>query len=190
MSRRRLVLAAVGFAGFLTVCDQLFHVRTGTLVYHWEPQVGGQTVIVPLTFFLACLSMLDVSRRVGRGSASWWSAVGSVVVMTAAYLVSGLVDASPAYAVALLVAWAARVAWRGEGRTALVAMLVIAAGGVLGEAALSAIGEFGYVRPDLLGVPWWLFPLYLHGAIAAVDVTALLRTSPGLERSPASGLVG
>lgn len=179
MTWTRLALAAAGFAMFLTACDQLFHVRTGTLVYHWGPQVADQTVIVPLTFFAACLAMLDVSRRVGRAPGSWRSAAASVGVVTGAYLASGLVDASLswAYAVVLGVAWAARLAWRREGRTSVVAMVVIAAGGVLGEAALSAIGEFSYVHPDLLGVPWWLFPLYLHGAIAAADVTALLRTS-------------
>ena len=65
MTNRQLVLVAAVFAGFLTACDSLFHVRTDALVYHWEPQVAGQTVTVPLTFFLAGAAMLDAARRVG-----------------------------------------------------------------------------------------------------------------------------
>jgi hypothetical protein len=47
---------------------------------------------------------------------------------------------------------------------------------VLAESALSAIGEFDYLAPDLIGVPWWLFPLYLHGALVAADVVAFVRS--------------
>jgi hypothetical protein len=53
---------------------------------------------------------------------------------------------------------------------------LIAIGGVLAESALSAAGEFDYLAPDVLGVPWWLFPLYLHGALVAADVVAFVRS--------------
>ena len=194
MTRTRLALAAAGFAVFLTACDQLFHVRTGTLVYHWGPQVADQTVIVPLTFFVASLSMLDLGRRAGRVPGSWTSAATSVGVVTGAYLASGLVDPTlaGAYAVLLLIGWVVRVRHRATTGVAVVGLLV-AFGGVLGEAALSAIGEFSYAHPDLLGVPWWLFPLYLHGSLAAVDVVQRLRERPPStgsmtpERNPAAG---
>jgi len=103
--------------------------------------------------------------------------------------VSGFVDQglATAYAALLLVTWVVRIVWRGERGPAIAATAMIATGGVLGEAALSAIGEFSYLQPDLLGVPWWLFPLYLHGAFAARDIAAATyspRMSP-----PSTGII-
>ena len=181
MTDRQLVAVAGLFAVFLTACDQLFHVRTETLVYHWNPQVAGQTIIVPLTFFLAGVAMLDAGRRI-QPHELWpitpRRIVASLGVVTAAYLVSGLLDPdlASAYAVVLLALWVVRLALRHERPRAVVAGIAVAAGGVLAESALSAAGEFDYVAPDLAGVPWWLFPLYLHGALAAVDVVALVRS--------------
>lgn len=178
MTDRQLVVTAGVFAVFLTACDQLFHVRTGTLVYHWGPQVWGQAVIVPVTFFLAGVAMLDVSRRVQPRESHPRRAALSLGLVTAAYLVSGLLDPDLAalYAVVLLALWGVRVALRRERGIAVATALVIAVGGVLGESALSAIGEFDYAAPDVIGVPWWLFPLYLHGALTAADVVALVRS--------------
>jgi hypothetical protein len=181
VTNRQLVLVAGMFAVFLTACDQLFHVRTDTLVYHWGPQVAGQTIIVPLTFFLAGVAMLDVSRRVQPQVVRPTNVrrpLISLGAVTAAYLVSGLLDPdlARAYALVLLAGWCVRVALRHARAIAVAAGIVIAAGGVLAESALSAAGEFDYVAPDLLGVPWWLFPLYLHGALVAADIVALVRS--------------
>ena len=170
------------FAIFLTACDSLFHVRTDTLVYHWDPQVAGQTVIVPLTFFLAGVGMLDASRRVQPQAVQPINVrrvLASLGVVTAAYLISGLLDPELAwaYALVLLAGWRVRVAVRHERAVAVVVGIVIAVGGVLAESALSAAGEFDYLAPDLLGVPWWLFPLYLHGALVAADIVALVRST-------------
>jgi len=190
VSNTRLALIAAASAVFLTLCDQLFHVRTETLVYHWDPQIAGQTILVPLTFLLATVAMLDVIRRVQAvkpRSPTALGAIGSFGVVTTAYLLSGLVDPelSVAYALLLLVGWGARVVHRDERGTAIAAAVMIAIGGVLGEAALSAIGEFSYLHPDVLGVPWWLFPLYLHGALAVRDIAALaLGDAEGQELRP------
>ena len=181
MTNRQLVVVAGMFAVFLTACDSLFHVRTDTLVYHWGPQLAGQTIIVPLTFFLAGVAMLDTSRRVQPQvprPIGVWRALASLGVVTAAYLVSGLLDPNLAwaYALVLLMAWGIRVALRHERAVAVAAGIVIATGGVLAESALSAAGEFDYLAPDLLGVPWWLFPLYLHGAMVAADIVEVVRS--------------
>lgn len=98
--------------------------------------------------------------------------LASLGVVTAAYFISGLLDPELAwaYALVLLVAWGTRVVLRHERAITVAVGIVIATGGVLAESALSAAGEFDYLAPDLLGVPWWLFPLYLHGALVAVDV--------------------
>ena len=174
---RRFALVAGVSALFLTLCDQLFHVRTETLVYHWDPQVAGQTIIVPLTFLLATVSMLDMSLRVHAKvprSTSARGVVASLAIVTAAYLISGFVDQkyAIAYALLLLATWVVRVVRRGEHSVVVASAILIAVGGVLGEAALSAMGEFSYLQPDVIGVPWWLFPLYLHGALAARDIAA------------------
>jgi len=181
VTERRLVAVAAVFAVFLTACDQLFHVRTDTLVYHWEPQVWDQTVIVPMTFFLAAVGMLDLSRRTQpetSGPVAVWRVGASLAVVTAAYLLSGLLAPrlAASYAVVLLVLWGVRLGLRRERGVAGAAGLLIAVGGVLGESALSALGEFDYASPDVIGVPWWLFPLYLHGALTAADVVALVRS--------------
>jgi hypothetical protein len=179
---RQLVVVAAVFAVFLTACDQLFHVRTDTLAYHWDPKVADQTVIVPFTFFLAGVAMLDLSRRLQPQRVTpvgTWHAAASLGVVTAAYLVSGLLgpDLAAAYAMVLFVLWGVRVVLRHERAAAVVVCLVVATGGVLAESALSAAGEFDYLAPDILGVPWWLFPLYLHGALVAADVVALVTRS-------------
>ena len=190
MTNRQLVVVAGMFAVFLTACDSLFHVRTDTLVYHWDPQLAGQTIIVPLTFFLAGVAMLDASRRVQPQvlrPAGLSRALASLGVVTAAYLVSGLLDPDLAwaYALVLLVAWGVRVALRGERIVSIAAGSIIAIGGVLAESALSAAGEFDYLAPDVLGVPWWLFPLYLHGAMVAADVVEVVRSRVATDASVA-----
>jgi hypothetical protein len=188
VTNRQLVVVAGMFAVFLTACDQLFHVRIDTLVYHWGPQVAGQTVIVPVTFFLAGVAMLAASRWVQPQASrpiSVRRTLASLGAVTAAYLVSGLLepDLAWAYALVLLVAWGIRVALRHERLVAVAAGIAIATGGVLAEAALSAAGEFDYLAPDLLGVPWWLFPLYLHGAMVAADIVAVVRSRAATDAS-------
>ncbi len=105
--------------------------------------------------------------------------LASLGTVTAAYLVSGLLDPdlAAAYAMVLLVLWGVRVVLRHERAAAVVVCLVVATGGVFAESALSAAGEFDYLAPDILGVPWWLFPLYLHGALVAADIVALVSRS-------------
>lgn len=176
MTRRQWVVA-VPLAVWLTACDQFFHLRTETLVYHWDPQIFGQTIIVPLVFAVAVVAMFQVA-----GAVEGWrrgSLIGSILFVTVIYLVSGLLAPrfALAYAIVLVVLWLARVAWRGDPRLILVG-ITIAAGGVLGEAALSAAGEFDYLDPDVLRVPWWLCGLYLHGSLVAVDLVQRLRVSP------------
>jgi hypothetical protein len=169
---------AAAVAAWLTACDQLFHVRTGTLSYDWGPQVAEQTVIVPVTFALAAASMLVTAARGGIARAG--SLPLSAGLATGMYLVSGLLPAryALAYAVALVAWWVVRIVRRGETARLAVVGLAIATGGVLAEATLAALGEFSYADPGVLGTPWWLFGLYLNGSLAAVDLAYRLRVSP------------
>lgn len=192
MSNRRLALAAIPFALLLTAGDRVFHVRTGTLAYHWQPQVFDQTILVPLTFWLAAVGMLLTARLMHAGERATTRAqvADGLAVVTLAYLASGLLPSehAVAYAVALLVGWVVRLLARPDWRTAAVVGVAIACAGVLGEAGLSALGEFSYAHPDLLGVPWWLFPLYLHGSLVAIDLVAFLRRSQRpRDRPPSTG---
>lgn len=176
MSRREWALVPV-LALWLTACDQLFHVRTQTLVYHWHPQLFGQTIIVPLVFAGAVVAMFQVTGALAGGRRG--SLILSFLVTTGAYLVSGLLAPrfALAYGIVLVVLWLARIVWRGDPRLLLLG-IGIAAGGVLGEAVLSAAGEFDYLHADVLRVPWWLFGLYLHGSLVAVDLVQRLRDNP------------
>ena len=105
--------------------------------------------------------------------------LASLGVVTAAYLISGLVGSGARVGVRA----------RAAGRRGVVRVGCATTSrrgcrrhrhrgrGSARESALSAIGEFDYLAPDLLGVPWWLFPLYLHGALVAADIVALVRST-------------
>jgi hypothetical protein len=174
MTVRAAVLVALAAAVWLTLCDQLFHVRTDTLEYHWTPQVADQHVLVPVTFFVAGLVIPATVGWFGpepRFPTDQELAIGFGVV-TLAYLVSGLLPASVAmaYALLLLLTWAWRVYTRPEPLPTVMASVSVAIGGVIAESVLSGLGQFDYAHPDVASVPWWLFPLYLHGALLAIDV--------------------
>jgi hypothetical protein len=85
----------------------------------------------------------------------------------------------------LLRLWVSFEPWR-----VLAVGVVIGLGGCAGEAAISAIGLFDYIHRDVAGIPFWLFPLYLHGAFAVVALTRWLEartwewSSGGNERRP------
>jgi len=177
LSFGRIALVAVPFALLLTAGDNVFHVRTGTLSYDWHPQVLDQTILVPFTFWLAAVGMLMTVRMLHPGAAGTTVAqvVDGLALVALAYLASGLLapEHAVAYAVALLVGWVVRLLARPDRQVAVVIGVAIAIGGVLGEAGLSALGEFSYAHPDVLGVPWWLFPLYLHGSLVAIDLVSV-----------------
>ncbi|MCW2751112.1 MAG: putative rane protein [Aeromicrobium sp.] len=176
-----IALVAIPFALLLTAGDNVFHVRTGTLSYDWHPQLFDQTILVPFTFWLAAVGMLLTVRLLHPGAPATTASqvVDGLALVALAYLASGRLAPkhAVAYAVALLVGWVLRLLARPDWRAAVAIGLAIACGGVLGEAGLSALGEFSYTHPDVLGVPWWLFPLYLHGSLVAIDLVSVLRRS-------------
>jgi hypothetical protein len=176
-----IALVAIPFAFLLSAADLVFHVRTGALSYDWHPQVLDQSILVPFTFWLAAVGMLATVRmwHAGEPATTVAQVVDGLALVALAYLASGLLAPrhAVAYAVALLVGWVVRLLARPDWRAAVVIGVAIACGGVLGEAGLSALGEFSYAHPDVLGVPWWLFPLYLHGSLAAIDLVSVLRRS-------------
>src|SRR4051794_19110765 len=107
MSFGRIALVAIPFALLLTAGDNVFHVRSGTLSYDWHPQVLDQTILVPLTFWLAAVGMLLMVRMLHAGAPGTTGSqvVDGLALVALAYLASGLMAPkhAVAYAVALLV---------------------------------------------------------------------------------------
>ncbi|CAN5409962.1 hypothetical protein BH10ACT1_BH10ACT1_18810 [soil metagenome] len=172
-----MATAAVGGGAFIATGDHLFHVRTRVLVHHWHPQWDGQTLLVYPLFVAAAALMVVVAaplvEHLPRPGTP--RALGAAGAFAVAYAFTGQVGvAHPGWCLTVLVAtFAARLALEPDRRTVLAVGALIAIGGCAGEAAVSALGLFTYVRPAVAGVPLWLFPLYLHGAPAVVAVARL-----------------
>jgi hypothetical protein len=176
--------AVLGTAG-----DQL-HLRSGALSYPpgW-PRILGQPLWVPLLFGLTAIVLvlghaawLRLGHAPAAGSAR--SFVASALWFYAAYLSTAVFQETPRIlALALAAAWAARVAVAPAVDKAI-AGGSYALAGALFECALSATGAFRYRQPDLLLVPLWLPPLYLHVSLMTREAYLLFVAAP---RSSARG---
>jgi hypothetical protein len=130
--------------------------------------LSGQASWVPLLFGAGGLLLVaghEVLLRVTREQAPRASRAhlaSSVVWSFAAYASTAVFWSAPLrLTLALVVAWAVRVAF-APTREKLLAGLVYAIAGPLFESVLSSTGAFHYQHPDLLLVPAWLPALYLH----------------------------
>lgn len=149
----------------------LIHVQSGVLYYASPFYPGGQAFWVPLLFGAAALVLVRGYRSfaeflgVRDPIASTNSLTEAALGFVAAYAATGLFhEHELLLTAALVVSWA----WHqkrhpGEGGVPYAVGLAIA--GSFFEAALSSTGAFSYTSPDLLGVPVWLFALYLHASI-------------------------
>jgi hypothetical protein len=129
---------------------------------------------VPIEFGLAgvasALAIPVLERAVRKDAASAWPAwerLREVPLLIGLYFTSVEANGANAtlFAVALVVLVAARLTFAavpGDWAFALVA----AVAGPAVEAAIHAIGAFGYTEPDLLGVPIWLPALWANGGLA------------------------
>jgi len=163
----QVVLFLAGAVGG-TLGDQI-HVQFRVLSYP-APWLLGQAAWVPPLFGAAALVLVNGQRAfVPRssteprpGAAQVARAVGLFYL---AYLSTGLLQDSPRLlALVLCCWWAARVAL-APSRDRVLSSLASAIGGCLFEGALSSTGAFAYRAPDVIGVPLWLGPLYLHVAL-------------------------
>ena len=89
-----------------------------------------------------------------------------------AYGISAVVapDHPDALAVAYVAVWIVRIALREERAFLYPFGVVLALAGCLVEAAEIELGWFSYADPDVIGVPYWLAGIYLHGAPLAFGV--------------------
>jgi hypothetical protein len=168
-SRTWITQVALFLAGAVggTLGDQI-HVQFRVLRYP-SPWLLGQAAWVPPLFGAAALLLIDGQRWfVPRSSAEPRPAAAvarTVALFYLAYLSTGLLQDSPRLLSLLLAGWwAARVALSPSADRVL-SSLASALGGCLFEGWLSSTGAFAYRAPDVIGVPMWLGPLYLHVAL-------------------------
>lgn len=164
-----------------TALDHL-HAVTGALYYaHPTPLLYPQAFWVPLLFAAASLFTVAASapvlRRLGADAAPPPTArevAADAIGFITAYAYTSWGQSSPT--VCLLVLGGFFIARALPRRRWIVPYaLLVAVGGTLFEAALSSTGAFHYRAPDLLGVPRWLPGIYLHVALLAAPLTALMR---------------
>ena len=155
-----------------------FHTHSGTTVYR-ETLALPAAWWTPLLFASAAgfggLAYALAHRRLAPAHPQPpWSQIGIfMLVYGACYAATAWVRVSPWSMLALLAA-AAAGAWWLLDRSPVGIVLALATGvtGCATEASLIAGGHFRYTRPDVVGVPVWLFGLYL---LSAVVVGAMAR---------------
>lgn len=173
---------AAAVAIVLTLCDWAGHVLWDTLIYS-EPEVGsllpGQPTARVFLGFVALAVPLTL--------VAWWAfgqsspprvsvTLALLGTFTAAYLLSGPLDGIPMLLLAgLMLVWVAQLGWfRPAVYPVVVFSVVLAVIGPIAEGLYSASGFFAYTDEAVFGVPAWLGPLYLNGALAVAASMATL----------------
>ena len=169
----RRLAAAFALGAVLGTALDAIHVYGDVETYASEA-IGELAWFVPLEFGLAgvasALAIPVLERRFGPGAApQWtpWERWREVPVLAGLYLVSVGANGSEAwlFAVALVVAVAARLAFAGVRGDWAFALAAAVAGPAV-EATIHALGAFDYTEPDLLGLPVWLPALWAWGGLA------------------------
>lgn len=176
-TRLTLFVAVVGLAAWMTLCDRYFHLTTGTVVHFWPPFMGDQTVWVIPIFGLAAIGFVATAPRFAAPDASRRRFAFELLIMTTVYATSGFVgfDHGTLVTIAFVSLFALRLVASHDRGTLLAIALLLAAAGPLFESLQWQLGMFRYTQPDVIGVPWWLFPFYANGAWAVRELGALLK---------------
>lgn len=166
---QRVVIAFVlgGLVGLLL--DQI-HVRYGVL-YYASPFLFGQAWWVLPLFGCTTVGVLQGATLFTRASIGEHELVGSAIWFGAAYWASGIWHGHP---IGLAIAYVIFFALRTTHAPTWLFALGTAGGGVLVECTLTSLGLFTYRHPDLLGLPYWLPGLYLHGVPFALALALRL----------------
>lgn len=174
------MVAIVAGAAVCVGLDAL-HVASHTTFYaHPSGPLAGLGLAwwVPLLFTAASAGVLEGARVIapasaGRGAADPRALAGDGIAFVTAYACTSFLGAAPvALAVALTAFWAARVATADARVVGF--CVATAACGAAAEIALSGAGLFGYHRPDVLGIPWWLPAIYLHAGVLGAGLQRAL----------------
>jgi hypothetical protein len=165
----------------MTLCDRFFHLATGTVVHFWSPFMGGgQTVWVLACFGLGALGIVATAPKFAVDRPRPLRFIVEIAIMTAVYAASGFFGADHPGLVTLVFAalFVLRFAASSDRRTIALVALMLAVAGPAFESLQWQLGMFEYTKPDVIGVPWWLFPFYANGAWAIRELGALMRPAP------------
>jgi hypothetical protein len=179
---RWLWVAASG-ALVCTVCDHL-HATYGATAYA-RPVVWNQAWWVPLLFSLAVpfiVFLAGPTRRLLGGEPlpmpTARQIVGDGIQFVTAYVFTAFAHEQGALLTGVMLGWWVGRAVRGAPAWVAVYAIFVGLGGALFEAGWSGIGMFHHNHRDVLGVPFWLPMLYMHGALLAAPVERLVAGGP------------
>jgi Protein of unknown function (DUF2878) len=165
----RLSLCFVLGAALGTLLDGI-HAYGDVLAYP-HPDFGRWAWFVPIEFGLlglaAALVVPRLERLVAPDATIGWSAAGraaETLLFGGLYALTALAtdDQAALLAIALCALAAVRLLWYavpGDWAYVVAAALL----GPAAEAALSALGAFEYLEPDVAGIPYWLPALWANG---------------------------
>jgi hypothetical protein len=168
-----------------------FHTHSGTTFYP-RPVVLRMAWWVPLLFGAAAVAIglshvrLDRLLRRPRPALSGPGVALGILGFAGFYFLSAFLPAASVAKLALLAAGYAVLflqwdrTWQG-----LVLAVLTALSGCAVEFALSRAGAFGYLRPDVVGLPLWLPALYLLASLCVGNLGRKL-LAPDLDL-PAGG---
>ena len=164
--------------GLLGAALDQFHVQSELLSYP-DPWLWDQAAWVPLNFAVLLTGLVATTIPLGR-----LAAARGVAEPDAARLLAGFAWFVGAYGLSAIVApehpcllaigyvavWVPRIALRPDRALLYPFGIALALAGCAVEAAEIELGWFSYAEPDVIGVPFWLAGIYLHGAPLALDV--------------------
>ena len=152
-----------------------FHASSG--VEHYPtPILFGLAWWVPLLFGSAAVAigyshpLVDPLLHHRRPPRPIWVNLGELTWLVLAYLVSASFLDSLAKVGLIAILYFNFWLLSGAGWQNLVLSLVTAITGTLIEMILVTAGAFSYLRPDFIGVPYWLPCIYACASLAVVDV--------------------
>ncbi len=185
---RWLLLALVG-ALICTVGDHL-HATCGVLTYRqtafWDqawwvaPLFAGASLVcvlgARLFWSLGGPNSAPDMRRIAADGIGFFAAY--------AYTSFAAADRPTVTLLVLVVAFAVRVVGEARSRWLVLYCLLLGVGGCVFEGTLSATGAFHYLHPDVLGVPRWLFGIYLHAGLIAGELSLLMMSKRASSACP------
>jgi len=181
--------AVIFFSGgiALSLCDRV-HIAYGVLEQANRSMFGQAPWVIPV-FGLLSITVVAAFGWLRRAMGETARAPDRVrttiaaVLTLGAYASTGPLDGwGSILLVVFAMLWVLRVAVE-QGRCAVIFSLVLAAAGPLGEAAMSALGTFRYLHPDMGSVPSWLPGIYLLGGLLVAEVEAWV--APDRHEQPA-----
>jgi hypothetical protein len=101
----------------------------------------------------------------------------AVAAFAALYYLSGALDAAGAPARGPLLCAAAAAEWAALDRSVgggVMGLAAAAAGWVVEAAIVNGTGEYAYARPEFMGLPLWIAPVYFAGGPAVASVARSL----------------